>query len=101
MKIDVTFRNVTMKEIDFVRNILHQMEDSKKPSQNEVSQLKKMIIVSPETHSSLFLIKGNIQSEDGKNITLDEVMKILIEEYNLKYKTARVMAKMFKLEEKE
>ena len=52
-----------------------------------------MIIVSPETHSLLFLIKGNLQKE-GKNITLDEVMKVLIDEYKTKFN-------VFKLEEKE
>ena len=50
-----------------------------------------MIIVSPETHSSLFLIKGSLQKFTGKNITLDEIMKILIKNYD----------HPFKLEEKE
>ena len=40
-----------------------------------------MIIVSPETHSHLFLIKGHLQNAKGKNITLDEVMKVIIESY--------------------
>ena len=40
-----------------------------------------MIIVTPETHSHLFLIKGHLQNKKGNNITLDEVMKVLIESY--------------------
>ena len=58
--------------------------------------MKKMIIVSPETHTSLFLIKGNLQSKQGKNITLDEVMKLIISEYNF-----AINNQPFKLEEKE
>ena len=54
--------------------------------------MKKMIIVSPETHSSLFFIKGKMQQLKGKNITLDEVMKIIINYYR---------NPDFKLEEKE
>ena len=57
--------------------------------------MKKMIIVSPETHSSLFLIKGNLQRMQGKNITLDEVMSIIIEYYRNDF------GQTFKLEEKE
>ena len=59
--------------------------------------MKKMIIVSPETHSSLFLIKGYLQGKEGKNITLDEVMKVLINIYNIH----RAIPNPFKLEEKE
>ena len=64
--------------------------------------MKKMIIVSPETHSSLFLIKGKIQQYRGnKNITLNDVMKVLISHY---YKLDRINFPpdgSFKLEEKE
>ena len=58
--------------------------------------MKKMIIVSPETHTSLFLIKGNIQSKQGKYITLDEIMKILINDYKISHPNIN-----YKLEEKE
>ena len=47
--------------------------------------MKKMIIVSPETHSSLFLIKGKLQKHQGHNITLNEVMKVLLAHYSLVY----------------
>ncbi len=50
-----------------------------------------MIIVSPETHSSLFLIKGKIQKHQSKNITVNEVIKVLLSHY----------AQVYKLEEKE
>ena len=53
-----------------------------------------MIIVSPETHSSLFFIKGELGKTEGKNITLDEVMKVLIKNYP-------ILKPDFKLEEKE
>jgi len=53
--------------------------------------MKKMIIVSPETHSSLFLIKAKIQKHHGSNITFDEVMKVLLSHY----------AQIYQLDEKE
>ena len=58
--------------------------------------MKKMIIVSPETHSSLFLIKGKLQKRHGHNVTLDEVMNVLISHYFVPE-----VDKFFKLEEKE
>ncbi len=60
--------------------------------------MKKMIIVSPETHSSLFLVKGSMQKNEGKNITFNEVMKKLISYYN---KPENPIPYFFKLEEKE
>ncbi len=56
--------------------------------------MKKMIIVSPETHSHLFLIKGRHQMETGKNITIDEIIKIILSHYDS-------IVEPFKLEEKE
>ena len=54
-----------------------------------------MIIVSPETHSHLFLIKGLLQKNKGKNITLDEVMIVLIRNYHDSFPMA------FQLEDKQ
>ena len=48
--------------------------------------MKKMIIVSPETHSSLFFLKGKMQRKTGENITFDAVMKVLLSHYALVYK---------------
>jgi len=59
--------------------------------------MKKMIIVSPETHSSLFFIKGEMQGHQGKNITLDEVVNIIVSYYMKQHNTTAP----FKLEEKE
>ena len=67
------------------------MEDSKKPSQGEVSQLKKMIIVSPETHTSLFLLKLKMQKHNEGSVTFKEVIDRLIEEHY----------KIYRMEEKE
>ncbi len=54
-------------------------------NQREFFYMKKMIIVSPETHSSLFLIKGKIQKHQGHNITFNEVMKVLLAHYHQVY----------------
>ncbi len=53
--------------------------------------MKKMIIVSPETHSSLFLIKNKMQKHIGDNITFDKVIQTIIAEHY----------QIYKLEEKE
>ncbi len=63
--------------------------------------MKKMIIVSPETHSSLFLIKGNIQRKKGHNITLNEVMRLLISHWNKSILERHERLLEWKLEEKE
>ena len=57
-------------------------------------RLQKDLILSNEVHSSLFLVKGQLQKESGKNFTLNEVIKVLIDEYHIKFN-------VFKLEEKE
>jgi len=44
-------------------------------------RLSKDLILSNEVHSSLFLIKGRLQGQSGKNFTLNEVVKILISYY--------------------
>ena len=49
-------------------------------------RLKKMIIVSPETHSSLFLIKAKIQKHKVMNITFDEVITMLLSHYHQVYR---------------
>ncbi len=45
-----------------------------------------MIIVSPETHSSLFLIKNKMQKHIGDNITFDNVIQKLVSEHHQIYK---------------
>ena len=60
-----------------------------------------MIIVSPETHSSLFLIKGERQKKVGKNITLDEIMKLLIMNWNNTLLDREIKRIEYQLEEKE
>ncbi len=53
--------------------------------------MKKMIIVSPETHSSLFLIQNKMMKHIGGYITFDKVIqKLLAEHYQI-----------YQLEEKE
>ncbi len=49
-------------------------------------RIKKDLILSNEVHSSLFLIKGQLQKQTGKNITLNEVVKVLLSHYALVYK---------------
>ena len=49
-------------------------------------RIKKDLILSNEVHSSLFLIKGQLQKQTGKNITLNEVVKVLISHYGHAYK---------------
>ncbi len=53
--------------------------------------MKKMIIVSPETHSSLFLIKNRMQKHIADNITFDTVIQRLVTEHY----------QIYQLEEKE
>ena len=53
--------------------------------------MKKMIIVSPETHSSLFLIKNKMQKHIADNITFDTVIQRLVTEHY----------QIYQLEEKE
>ncbi len=48
-------------------------------------RLQKDLILSNEVHSSLFLIKGQLQKATGKNITLNEVVKVLISHYEHAY----------------
>ena len=76
------------------RKVLHTISRNRRNT-GENSSLKKMIIVSPETHSHLFLIKGLLQKNKGKNITLDEVMIVLIRNYHDSFPMA------FQLEEKQ
>ena len=56
-------------------------------------RIKKDLILSNEVHSSLFLIKGRLQSQKGINFTLNEVVNVLISYYNNHV--------CFQLEEKE
>ena len=58
-------------------------------------RLSKDLILSNEVHSSLFLIKGVLQRKEGKNFTLNEVIKVLISQFDSDLVTS------FKLEEKE
>ncbi len=53
-------------------------------------RLKKMIVVSKETHSHLFSVKNIMALAKGSVITYDEVIESLIDSYN-----------SFKLENKE
>ena len=53
--------------------------------------MKKMIIVSPETHTSLFLLKLKMQKHNEGSVTFREVIDRLIEEHY----------KIYKMEEKE
>ena len=48
-------------------------------------RIKKDLILSNEVHSSLFLIKGDLQKKEGKNFTLNEVVKVLISHYGHTY----------------
>ncbi len=59
-------------------------------------RLQKDLILSNEVHSSLFLVKGQLQKQSGKNFTLNEVIKVLLDEYNWVKNN-----QPFKLEEKE
>ena len=52
--------------------------------------MKKMIVVSKETHSHLFSVKNIMALAKGSVITYDEVIESLIDSYN-----------SFKLENKE
>ncbi len=47
--------------------------------------MKKIIVVSPETHSSLFFIKGKLQDYEGKRVSFDDVMKVLLSHYSHVY----------------
>ena len=53
--------------------------------------LKKMIIVSPETHTSLFLLKLKMQKHNEGNVTFKDVIDRLLNEHN----------KIYHIEEKE
>ena len=53
--------------------------------------MKKMIIVSPETHTSLFLLKLKMQKHNEGSVTFKEVIDRLIEEHY----------KIYRMEEKE
>ena len=57
----------------------------------------KDLILTNEVHSSLFLIKGRLQNQIGKNFTLNEVVKVLIDYYC----DNKIGLPMYKLEEKE
>ena len=48
-------------------------------------RLQKDLILSNEVHSSLFLVKGQLQKQSGKNFTLNEVIKVLLSHYGLSY----------------
>ena len=48
--------------------------------------MKKMIIVSPETHSSLFLIKNKMQKHNEASVTFKDVIDMLISEHYQIYK---------------
>ncbi len=61
-------------------------------------RLQKDLILSNEVHSSLFLIKGQLQKSTGKNFTLNEVIKVLISYYT---ENKIGLPKGWKLEEKE
>jgi len=57
-------------------------------------RLSKDLILSNEVHSSLFLVKGELQKQSGKNFTLNEVIKVLLSHYSLR-------PLRYQLEEKE
>ena len=48
-------------------------------------RLQKDLILSNEVHSSLFLVKGQLQKASGKNFTLNEVIKVLLLHYGHSY----------------
>ena len=66
-------------------------------SYSMTERIQKDLIVSNEVHSSLFLIKGRLQQQQGKNITLNEVVKVLISYYC----DNKIGMPMYRLEEKE
>ena len=55
-------------------------------------RLQKDLILSNEVHSSLFLVKGQLQKASGKNFTLNEVIKVLLEHYSHAYQLDKLEA---------
>ena len=48
-------------------------------------RIQKDLIISNEVHSSLFLVKGKLQKQSGKNYTLNEVIEVLLSHYGHAY----------------